>query len=226
MKIIEIFESIQGEGTLIGIPCIFIRTAGCNFSCPGCDSKYSWVEGTEMSIDEIITKVEKYNSKNIIITGGEPTVSDENDEVYNLCYRLQNNHYIVSIQTNGSKWTAVFSIVDHILMDMKPIFMGEDGKIHNSNTNFISRLNSEDEIKVLVGDVTDLPHAKYVNKIAAEYGITTIIQVKNDYQDDDREDLIKKYKWLVEAHQIDPFIEPVRILPQLHVLIWGNQRGV
>ena len=85
-SIIEIFSSIQGEGSHMGEPSTFIRTAGCNLRCPGCDSKYSWNKGTEMTVDEILREVKKYPTKNIVITGGEPTIQPN---ALDLCLELK-----------------------------------------------------------------------------------------------------------------------------------------
>lgn len=211
LKIIEIFNSIQGEGSHIGEPSTFIRTAGCNLDCPGCDSKYSWNTGTEMTIDEIIHEVRKYNTRNIVITGGEPTIQLN---TLDLCFELQNNGYKVSVQTNGTNWTSLLFVADHIMMDAKP---------GHFTPYRIDQLDPDnDEIKVLVGDESDLVFAREVNNLASQRGVLTIVQIKNNFENDTLEDLIAKYDWLSQQE----FCEPVRILPQLHVLVWGNKRGV
>lgn len=211
IKIIEIFKSVQGEGSHVGEPSTFIRVAGCNLRCTDCDSKYSWEVGAEMSISEISKIVDANSTLNVVITGGEPTCQPE---VFDLCKELQNRHYIVSVQTNGTQWAQLLTVADYVMMDAKP------GHI---NTTLISKLNPNiDEIKVLVGDEDDLRFAQSVNHKASYFDVLTIIQVKNDCERDTYEDLIKKYIWLTEQK----FISPVRILPQLHVLIWGNKRGV
>ena len=75
MKVIEIFESIQGEGVHIGKAVTFLRLAGCNLHCPWCDTKESWGDvGEEMTIAEILEKVNSYRSSIVVITGGEPTI--------------------------------------------------------------------------------------------------------------------------------------------------------
>jgi len=215
LQIIEIFNSIQGEGSHTGEPSTFIRTAGCNLAgkgiCAGCDSSYSWDKGNTMTIEEIIIEVEKYSTKNIVITGGEPTIQKHG---WQLCYMLRNRGYIVSVQTNGTAINGLTGMCNHLLMDMKPGL---------SDLEFINMLDPKrDEVKVLVADPSDLEFAHKVNQLAAKNNVLSIIQVKNDYENNDRYDLIERYKWLVNQK----FIEPVRILPQLHVLIWGNRRGV
>ena len=85
MKISEIFESIQGEGTNAGKPVVFLRTAECNLKCTWCDTKFTWdwkqfdysKEVKEMSIKEVINSISKFNVKHLVITGGEPLLQQE-----------------------------------------------------------------------------------------------------------------------------------------------------
>lgn len=100
MKVIEIFESIQGEGRWVGTPVTFIRLAGCNLHCPWCDTKESWGDvGEEMTIAEILEKVNSYRSSIVVITGGEPTIQPL---LSNLISTLNSNGYYVAIETNGT----------------------------------------------------------------------------------------------------------------------------
>lgn len=100
MKIIEIFSSIQGEGYHMGRPVTFIRTGGCNLHCPWCDTKNSWGDaGEEMSIDQILEQVCKYDNRFVVITGGEPTIQKEFTE---LVRRLESDERYVCIETNGT----------------------------------------------------------------------------------------------------------------------------
>ena len=169
-----------------------------------CDSPYSWGQGTEMTIHEIFDEVKKYSTKNIVLTGGEPTLQEHGAV---LCRMLQHNDYKISVQTNGTQWTSLLDSADHVLMDMKPKM---------SDLLFITDLDPDrDEVKVLAGDVRDLEFAHKVNKCASEYNLLTIIQVKNDFKNDTYKDLITKYKWLLRQE----FLEPVRVLPDLYNLI-------
>ena len=80
MKISEIFYSIQGEGSLIGVPSVFVRTSGCNLRCTWCDTPYtSWQpEGQLLSVDEVISQVEAYKARHVVVTGGEPMIAPRN----------------------------------------------------------------------------------------------------------------------------------------------------
>ena len=77
LKINEIFYSIQGESTYSGKPCVFVRLTYCNLRCTYCDSEYSFYEGHDMSIADILKKVDSYGCKLVEITGGEPLLQKE-----------------------------------------------------------------------------------------------------------------------------------------------------
>lgn len=95
MKVVEIFNSIQGEGGNVGVPCTFIRLQGCNLHCSFCDTE--WKQGYEMSISDIIVRC---MHKLIIVTGGEPTLQAE--ELKRLIKVLQGYDHIVAIESNGT----------------------------------------------------------------------------------------------------------------------------
>jgi organic radical activating enzyme len=96
MKINEIFQSLQGEGYNVGKDVVFIRTSGCNLECEWCDTAHQ--DGQEMDIHEIITAVLPYDCHNVIITGGEPTIQKELDE---LIAALNNLNFWIGMESNG-----------------------------------------------------------------------------------------------------------------------------
>ena len=101
MWISEIFYSIQGEGELTGVPSVFIRTSGCNLRCNWCDTPYaSWEpEGIEMSLDDILGKVQEHRAPHCVITGGEPMIAKE---IKDLCERLRQLKKHLTIETAGT----------------------------------------------------------------------------------------------------------------------------
>ena len=118
MKVIEIFESIQGEGRWLGTPVTFIRLAGCNLHCPWCDTKESWGNvGTEMTITKILEKVDSYTPAIVVITGGEPTIQPE---LMNLAKSLRDHEYYVCIETNGTSDIGWGDSFDWITCSPKP----------------------------------------------------------------------------------------------------------
>ena len=98
MLVAEIFYSIQGEGELTGVPSIFIRTSGCNLRCSWCDTKYaSWApEGSEMTVEEIISETNKFRAEHVVLTGGEPMVAKG---IHQLAGRLRENGKHITIET-------------------------------------------------------------------------------------------------------------------------------
>ena len=92
IKVNEIYYSIQGESSLSGLPCIFIRLTYCNLRCSYCDSEYAFYDGEDMTIKEILNEIEKYNCNLVEVTGGEPLVQPE---CINLLDQLIQKKYTV-----------------------------------------------------------------------------------------------------------------------------------
>ena len=103
LKIVEIFYSIQGEGSQVGIPCIFIRLHGCNLSCGFCDEMLHKGEYESLSYDDVLAKIKAYPSHHIVITGGEPTMYDLNGFIE----FLQAHMYSVAVETNGYNFSNI-----------------------------------------------------------------------------------------------------------------------
>ncbi len=101
MRISEIFYSVQGEGTLTGVPSVFIRTSGCNLRCTWCDTPYaSWSpEGPEMTLESILAEVAKHPARHVVVTGGEPMIAKGIRELITM---LQAQRKHVTIETAGT----------------------------------------------------------------------------------------------------------------------------
>ncbi len=219
IPIIEIFCSIQGEGSLTGTPQIFCRVSGCNLGCIDCDTKESWKRNDKLKITvrEVIEKIKSFNCKSVCLTGGEITLYPYN--IGFISAYLKSEGYYVNVQTNGIKFgQSIFDVVDKVCMDIKVA----------SNKSFIGKLRPNiDEIKVLVGNKKDLRYARMIHKIAYKNNIKTILQVRNDVGNDNYKDLVEKYEWLSNEILNDTYKwNNIKVLPQLHVLIWGNSKGV
>lgn len=100
IRVCEVFTSIQGEGPYIGLPVVFVRLSGCNLLCDYCDTKYSWFNGTEVEVSELVSKIEVLGLKNVVYTGGEPLLQAE--ALQELAEVLYRRHYTQMIETNAS----------------------------------------------------------------------------------------------------------------------------
>ena len=226
LPFIECFNSIQGEGTHIGVPMTFVRFAGCNLRCTICDTKNSWcVKQSQLKlIPDIINIIEDVsNVKKICLTGGEVLLYPK--KMIFLCSYLKARGYWIQLETNGTKGNLqtrpIFNIVDCVDMDMKSPCTGSV-----SNPKYIQYLSKKDYVKVLVNTKKDLTFAKNINKHCKKVGCSLILQPITDQVDFTRTKLLDKLKWLTEISLKDPELKDVRVLPQLHSLIWGLCSGV
>jgi len=212
LKVNEIFKSIQGEGSLAGKLCSFVRLSGCNLRCSYCDTKYAYKKGDDLSIEEIIRKVKTLRLNLVEITGGEPLLQKE---TYELIDTLIKQKYIVLIETNGS--ISIKNINQHaiILLDLKC-----PGSKMSTNMLWenIEYLRKKDEVKFVIGDRKDYDWAK---DIAAKYNLAQ--QVNHVHFSPVYGKLVPKElsEWICHDN-LD-----VRMQLQLHKYIWGpDARGV
>lgn len=128
LKVVELFETVQGEGIYIGVPSVFFRTGMCNLECSGCDTK--WDEWTEETLDAIAEKILSFKSNHVVFTGGEPTLWQ--NELANLAYRLKSRrYYTITVETNGSvpiTNQGFMQFVDHFSFSPKVGSLGHDEK--------------------------------------------------------------------------------------------------
>jgi 7-carboxy-7-deazaguanine synthase len=156
MRIIEIYQSIQGESSFAGLPCIFVRTAGCDLRCIWCDSEFSFKGGEQMSIEQIIERVEQYPAKLVELTGGEPLLQKDIPE---LALKLLDRGYTVMIETGGHRDISVLDPRVIKIMDIKCPASKESEKNLWSNLDY---LTERDEIKFVIADRSDYEWAREV----------------------------------------------------------------
>ena len=211
IKINEIYLSVQGESTHTGLPCIFIRLTGCNLRCSWCDTAYAFHEGKNMSIDEILQKVENFGIHLVEITGGEPLMQDNG---YTLMRRLIENGYKVMLETGGS--ISLERVPKDVIkiMDLKCPGSGEQEK---NNLDNLKLLAPHDEVKFVILDRKDYEWSRDIIK---KYKIneTAHILISPVF---DKLELKEMVKWILEDQL------PVRLQTQLHKIIWDkNTIGV
>ena len=211
IKINEIYLSVQGESTHTGLPCIFIRLTGCNLRCSWCDTAYAFHEGKNMSIDEILQKVENFGIHLVEITGGEPLMQDN---VYTLMKRLIEKGYKVMLETGGS--ISLERVPKDVIkiMDLKCPGSGEQEK---NNLDNLKLLAPHDEVKFVILDKKDYEWSRDIIK---KYKIneTAHILLSPVFE---KLELKEMVKWILEDRL------PVRLQTQLHKIIWDkNTIGV
>ncbi|MBE6527608.1 MAG: radical SAM protein [Thermoplasmata archaeon] len=208
MRICEIFKSIQGEGLTMGVPTVFVRTIGCNLDCSWCDTQYAMSGGTEMTIPEIMEKVG--GCRTVCVTGGEPMLQKDIYELFDALIKADKK---VVLETNGAVDLSRVPSDGHILisMDIKCPSSGMTERMLDSNLKYLSM---KDQLKFVIKDQADLDFALgYIRKNRPD---TNIIFGPVGGTD--------RLEWLVEEvlkNDVD-----VRVLPQLHKIIWGNKQGV
>jgi len=209
MLINEIFYSLQGEGKLTGKPTTFIRTTGCNLRCSYCDTKYSYKTGNERDIEEIMTIIKKYPTNHICLTGGEPLIQKD---INDLISTLLKNEYNISIETNGSQ--PIEYIINH-----DSVFLSLDIKCPSSNMhekmifNNLLLLKKDDQVKFIIQNKNDYIYAK---KILKNYKIKCSIFLQPVWGTDPQ---------CIANYILEDGLN-VQLGIQLHKILWGNKKGV
>jgi len=204
----EIFYSVQGEGTSVGTPTVFVRLTGCNLRCVYCDTEYAFYEGEKMTLDETIAEVGKYECKTVEITGGEPLLQKESLE---LMKRLADKGFDVLLETSGSVSIAKVDKRVKIIMDLKTPSSGMADKNLYENIEF---LDKKDEVKFVVGSAEDYEWAK---KKIEEYALEEKTNV-----------VFSPVFGVIEPREIVERILrdklKARFLLQMHKYIWEHDR--
>ena len=207
-KLTEIYESIQGESTLSGLPCTFIRLAGCPLRCRWCDTVYSFAEGTEKSIAKIIEELKQFGPRLVEITGGEPLAQPNVDL---LCNALAGEGYKVMIETSGSFDISALPTHVHIVMDLKCPGSGMEKNNLLENLNF---LKPQDDLKFVVACYEDF---LWVDKLIKTKKIPEFINI-----------LISPAFGLVKPDELVSWMLetriPARLNLQIHKYIWNPKR--
>ena len=157
MVITEIFKSIQGEGTRAGLPCVFVRLTGCNLRCSWCDSEFSFVGGSKMTLQEVLTEIARLSPSGglVEITGGEPMLQER--EVIPLMEQLLDADYQVLLETSGERVLARVPKQVIKIVDVKCPHSGEPDTFALEN---LSALQPHDELKFVLTDRTDYEFAR------------------------------------------------------------------
>lgn len=227
MKIAELFYSIQGEGMLVGVPSVFIRTSGCNLRCQWCDTPYtSWSpEGRDLTIGEIAEYVHEHSTGFVVITGGEPMIAPE---IVALAAELSRSGQHITVETAGTVYAAVACD----LMSISPKLANstpwerEDGRWANQHERLriqfevLRRLMGEYayQLKFVVASPEDMPEVRaLVTELNADRSRVVLMPEGTAVKT-----LRERAHWLAEICKKEGF----RLTPRLHIELYGDRRGV
>ncbi len=210
LRISEIFYSLQGESTLVGLPTVFIRLTGCPLRCHYCDTTYAFKGGEKMEIEQILDKIKSYQCATICITGGEPLAQKN---VLPFLNTLCDLGYQVSLETSGALSLEMVDPRVIKVMDLKTPASGESEKNKWNNLSF---LDAKDQIKFVICNKTDYLWAK---QQLNQYQLSELCEVLFSPSQDEMaaSDLVD---WILTDHL------SVRFQLQLHKILWGNRAGV
>jgi 7-carboxy-7-deazaguanine synthase len=207
----EVFFSIQGEGTRAGRPCVFLRLTGCPLRCVWCDTAYAFHEGARRSEDDLVAELERWPSRLLCLTGGEPLVQPA---AFPLVTRLVDRGWEVVVETSGHASTAKLDPRAVVILDVKTPGSGESARMDWSN---VDRLRAVDEAKFVIDGRGDYEWSRGVvreRELASR--CTVLFSAVHGTLDPGR-----LAGWILEDAL------PVRLQVQLHKVLWPEaKRGV
>lgn len=210
LKVNEIFESLQGESSYAGLPCIFVRLTGCNLRCSWCDTKYAYSDGNDMDAEEVAKAVNSLKADLVEFTGGEPLLQKSGIiQVVKLIHPSKT----ILLETNGS--ISLEGLPERIvkIVDIKLKGSGESGSFIEENINLLSK---KDEIKFVLKDINDYNELReYYERfrLGEKCGVLVSKVKDSEITHSELADLMVK-DGLKARYQI-----------QLHKYIWGDERG-
>lgn len=209
LRVSEIFHSIQGESTRVGLPTTFIRLSGCPLRCVWCDTDYAFTSGDPMTIAEILEHVAAIGCPTVCVTGGEPLAQKA---CLPLLSALCDTGYSVSLETSGALDIALVDPRISRIVDIKAPGSGEVEKNLWSN---LDHLTPHDELKLVLASEADYAWARsqVVERRLAERCPVLFSPVGG------RLDPARLAEWILRDRL------PVRFQVQLHRLVWGAERG-
>lgn len=226
LRLIELYKSVQGESSFAGLPCIFVRLAGCNLRCSWCDSEYTFTGGEPFSSEQIVAQIEALQPCRLIeFTGGEPML--QHRELLPLMERLLLLGYQIMIETSGERPLAEVPKAVHKIVDVKCPGSGMGQSFRAEN---LDALTGNDEVKFVLLDRTDYEFARdFIHRydLASRCGQVLLSPAFHKHAGDlrsaenmalDPRDLVA---WMLEDGL------PARLSLQIHKFIWEpRKKGV
>jgi 7-carboxy-7-deazaguanine synthase len=210
LRITEIFLSLQGESSTVGLPTVFVRLTGCPLRCVYCDSAYAFSGGTQIDIDAIVAQVSEIGVKHVTVTGGEPLAQPG---VHRLMTKLCDLGSAVSLETSGALDVAD---VDTRVMKVVDLKTPGSQESHRNLWSNMAALTSRDQVKFVLCDRQDYAWAKLKCDEYNLYDRVGEVLFSPSFGQLNPTDLAN---WIVQDKK------PVRMQVQLHKLLWGDEPG-
>jgi 7-carboxy-7-deazaguanine synthase len=227
MHLIELYKSVQGESSFAGVPCIFVRLAGCNLRCAWCDSEYTFTGGKPFTADEIVAQIEALQPCPLIeFTGGEPMLQAR--ELLPLMQRLLDLNYTLMMETSGERPLVDVPSAVHKIVDVKcPGAGSAANSFHMPN---LDALTSRDEVKFVLSDRADYEFARdfiHTHALTSRCGSILLSPAFSKLPSDQRstDNAVLDPRLVVEWMLADGL--PARLSLQIHKYIWEpRKKGV
>lgn len=209
LRVSEIFFSLQGEASRVGLPTVFIRLTGCPLRCGYCDTDYAFQGGDWYTLTEIMEQVERHPTRHVTVTGGEPLAQKACHELLRV---LCDAGYDVSLETSGA---LDISDVDSRVARIVDLKTPASGEVERNFWSNLSVLTPRDEIKFVLADAADYDWAR---QVLVEHGIEQRCPVLFSpvWNQVDPADLAA---WILRDGL------PVRMQVQLHKILWQESKG-
>ncbi len=227
MKIAEIFYSIQGEGTLLGVPSVFVRTSGCNLRCVWCDTPYtSWSpEGDDLSVDRIVERVAEFPARHVVITGGEPMIAPQ---IQQLSRSLRERELHITIETAGTTYAPLecdLMSISPKLANSTPVerdngrWAAQHERLRWQPSAIKQLMTAYDyQLKFVIKEPEDLAEVETMREALGAAAGKVLLMPEGTKAEVIRE----RGLWLAEICKQRGY----RLSPRLHVDLWGDKRGV
>lgn len=209
LRITEIFLSIQGESTRVGLPTTFVRLTGCPLRCTWCDTAYAFTGGEAMSVADVLARVAELGCGTVCVTGGEPLAQKA---CLDLLTALCDAGHSVSLETSGALDIGAVDPRVSRIVDLKAPDSGESARNLWGN---LDHLTPRDELKLVLASKADYEWAREVVRDRALDRLCTVLFSPVQGQLDPG----RLADWILRDHL------PVRYQLQLHKVLWGNAPG-